>query len=95
MMCLHLLARRGRRFSAQIVQVVGKVLPWLLLPWELRASRPLCAMWLHVVNLPADLAVRLSAGDALSAQIAQVVNEVVLWLLLPWELGARRARCER
>jgi hypothetical protein len=51
----------------QIMQVVGKVLPWLLLPWELWASRPLCVLWLRVVNLPADLAARLSTGNTLSA----------------------------
>jgi hypothetical protein len=94
-MYLHLLAWRVQRFFAQIVQVVGEVLPWLLPPWELQASCLLCTMWLRVVNLPADLAAQLSVGDALSAQIVRVVNEVVPWLLPPWELRARRARCEQ
>jgi hypothetical protein len=39
------------------------------------ASCPLCAMWLHVVNLSADVEAPLGVGDVLSAQIAQVVGE--------------------
>jgi hypothetical protein len=38
-------------------------------------GQPACESW-------------LSAGDTLSAQIAHVVNEVVQWLLPPWELRA-------
>ncbi|KAI0248285.1 hypothetical protein BJV78DRAFT_1284904 [Lactifluus subvellereus] len=44
---------------------------------------------LVLVNLLADLAAPLSAGDALSAQIACIVGEVVPWLFPPWELRAR------
>jgi hypothetical protein len=44
---------------------------------------------LVLVNLLADLAAPLGAGDALSAQIAQIVGEVVPWLFPPWELRGR------
>ncbi|KAI0293861.1 hypothetical protein B0F90DRAFT_1760714 [Multifurca ochricompacta] len=42
-----------------------------------------------LINLLADLAIPLGAGDALSAQIAQIVGEVVPWLFPPWELRVR------
>ena len=44
---------------------------------------------LVLINLLADLAAPLGAGDALSAQIACIVSEVVPWLFPPWELRAR------
>ena len=44
---------------------------------------------LILVNLLADLATPLRASDALSAQIARIVGEVVPWLFPPWELRAR------
>ncbi|KAI0245457.1 hypothetical protein BJV78DRAFT_1287812 [Lactifluus subvellereus] len=43
---------------------------------------------LVLINLLADLAAPLSVGDALSAQIACIVGEVVPWLFPPWELRA-------
>jgi hypothetical protein len=44
---------------------------------------------LILVNLLADLATPLRASDALSAQIARIVGEVVPWLFPPWELRGR------
>ena len=44
---------------------------------------------LILVNLLSDLATPLRAGDALSAQIARIVGEVVPWLFPPWELRER------
>ncbi|KAH9956846.1 hypothetical protein BJV74DRAFT_873828 [Russula compacta] len=41
---------------------------------------------LILINLLADLAEPLSAGGALSVQIARIVCEVVPWLFPPWEL---------
>jgi hypothetical protein len=44
---------------------------------------------LILVHLLADLATPLRASDALSAQIARIVGEVVPWLFPPWELRGR------
>lgn len=44
---------------------------------------------LILVNLLADLATALRTSDALSAQIARIVGEVVPWLFPPWELRGR------
>jgi hypothetical protein len=44
---------------------------------------------LILVNLLADPATPLRANDALSAQIARIVGEVVPWLFPPWELRER------
>ena len=44
---------------------------------------------LILINLLADLAAPLRASDALSAQIARIVGEVVPWLFPPWELRGR------
>ncbi len=44
---------------------------------------------LILVNLLADLAAPLGAADALSAQIARIVCEVVPWLFPPWNLRDR------
>jgi len=50
---------------------------------------------LILVNLLADLATPLRASDALSAQIARIVGEVVPWLFPPWELRGRIAPAVR
>jgi hypothetical protein len=44
---------------------------------------------LILVNLLADLAIPLRTSDALSAQIARIVGEVVPWLFPPWEFRGR------
>jgi len=41
---------------------------------------------LVLLNLLADLAPPLDAGDVLSAQIARIIGEIVPWLFPPWGL---------
>ena len=44
---------------------------------------------LVLLNLLADLAPPLDASDALSAQIARIVGEIVAWPFPPWGLRVR------